>query len=205
MTDADVSRRRRLEPDARREEILECAITMFGQRPYAAVSTSELAQEAGVARGLINHYFGTKRDLYLEVVKRMVGIPAVDSVEPYRGSLRERVEQGVDWLLDSIEAHGATWVAVTGSEGIGDDPEVQHILDAADTDAAERVLMILGMNSGERTEHTRAMVRAYGGMVKAAGREWIQRGTLTRPQVAALLTDCLVTLAQETFPRIAAI
>jgi AcrR family transcriptional regulator len=205
MTDADVSRRRRLEPDARREEILECAITMFGQRPYSAVSTSELAQEAGVARGLINHYFGTKRDLYLEVVKRMVTLPAVGSVEPYRGSLRERVEQGVDWLLDSIASHGATWVAVTGSEGIGDDPEVQRILDVADTEAAERVLMILGVPSDARTEYTRAMVRAYGGMVKAAGREWIQRGTLTREQVAALLTDCLVTLAQETFPRIAAI
>ena len=75
-------RRRRLEPDERREQILACAVELFGERPYAAVSTTELARRAGVARGLINHYFDTKRDLYLEVVRRMVTIPqlAVDQL-----------------------------------------------------------------------------------------------------------------------------
>jgi hypothetical protein len=37
-------------------------------------------------------------------------------------------------------------------------------------------------------------VRAFGGMVKAAGREWLVRGTLTRDQVETLLTDVLVTV-----------
>ena len=43
-------RRRRLEPDERREQILACAVHLFGERPYAAVSTTELAARAGVAR-----------------------------------------------------------------------------------------------------------------------------------------------------------
>lgn len=50
---------RRLEPDQRREQILACATELFGERPFASVSTTELAARAGVARGLINHYFGT--------------------------------------------------------------------------------------------------------------------------------------------------
>ncbi|MDZ7932883.1 MAG: hypothetical protein U5N21_23735 [Rhodococcus sp. (in: high G+C Gram-positive bacteria)] len=37
-------------------------------------------------------------------------------------------------------------------------------------------------------------MRAFGGMVKAAGREWLVRGTLTREQVEILLTDVLVTV-----------
>jgi AcrR family transcriptional regulator len=198
----EVPRRRRLEPDERREQILDCAIRMFGERPYAAVSTSDLAKDAGVARGLINHYFGTKRDLYLEVVRAMVGVPPMETVKLPTGSVRHRVGVSVEWLLKSIEAHGATWVAVTGSEGVGADPEVQRILDDADQAAAERVLEIVGITGEPNRDELIAMIRAYGGMAKSAGREWIVRGSLTRDQVGTMLTDLLVTLIAETFPKL---
>lgn len=47
-----------------------------------------------------------------------------------------------------------------------------------------------------------AVVRAFGGSVKAAGREWIDRGTLDREQVRELLTEMLVALVDEVFPRV---
>ncbi|MCX4091653.1 TetR/AcrR family transcriptional regulator [Nocardia sp. alder85J] len=194
--------RRRLEPDARRAQILECAIEMFGERPYAAVSTAELAQRAGVARGLINHYFGNKRDLYLAVVRRMVTLPREESMMAPSGSMRERVEASVSWLLDTIGAHGSTWVKVTGHEGIGDDPDVQRILDEADDAAAERVLRSVGLEGSPHGEQLRGLVRAYGGLVKAAGREWISRGSLSREQVQYLLADTLMAVITESFPRI---
>jgi AcrR family transcriptional regulator len=196
------ARRRRLEPDERRAQILECAIDMFGERPYAAVSTAELAQRAGVARGLINHYFGNKRDLYLAVVRRMVTLPRPDSMIVPAGSTRERVDTSVSWLLDAIGEHGNTWVTVTGHEGIGDDPEVQRILDAADDAAAERLLQMVGLSHSEHSSELRAGVRAYGGLVKAAGREWITRGSLNREQVHQLLADMLFTLITQSFPKI---
>ncbi|MFJ1455531.1 TetR/AcrR family transcriptional regulator [Nocardia sp. N2S4-5] len=197
-----MARRRRLEPDERRAQILECAIEMFGERPYAAVSTAELAQRAGVARGLINHYFGNKRDLYLAVVRRMVTLPRPDHMAVPMGDTRERVEASVAWLLDTIGEHGSTWVKVTGHEGIGDDPDVERILDAADDAAADRLLQMVGLSGSKRGSELRALVRAYGGLVKAAGREWITRGTLSREQVHHLLTDMLLTLVTQSFPKI---
>src|SRR2546423_3895736 len=128
MTTSAAPRWRRLEPDERREQILACAIKLFGERPYSAVSTTELAQEAGVARGLINHYFGTKRDLYLEVVRQMVTFPEYAFKDLPEGSLDERVDGAVSWFLDLISHHPKTWLAVIGAEGIGDDPEVERIL-----------------------------------------------------------------------------
>lgn len=195
-------RRRRLEPDERRAQILACAIDMFGERPYAAVSTAELAQRAGVARGLINHYFGNKRDLYLAVVRRMVTLPRLDDMIVPTGSWRERVDASVRWLLDTIAEHGSTWVKVTSHEGVGDDPEVQQILDAADDAAAERLLLMVGLADSAHDAELRAMVRAYGGLVKVAGREWITRGTLTREQVHDLLCDMLLTLVTESLPKV---
>lgn len=175
---------------------------MFGERPYAAVSTAELAQRAGVARGLINHYFGNKRDLYLAVVRRMVTLPKLDDMIVPTGTERERVDASVHWLLDTIAEHGSTWVKVTSHEGVGDDPEVQQILDQADDAAAERLLLMIGLADSARSAALRAMVRAYGGLVKVAGREWITRGTLTRPQVHELLVDMLMTLVTESLPRV---
>jgi AcrR family transcriptional regulator len=195
-------RRRRLEPDERRAQILECAIDMFGERPYAAVSTAELAQRAGVARGLINHYFGNKRDLYLAVVRRMVTLPRLDDMVAPTGTDRERVDASVHWLLDVISQHGSTWVKVTSHEGVGDDPEVQHILDQADDAAAERMLLMVGRAESAHSAELRAMVRAFGGLVKVAGREWITRGTLTREQVHVLLADLLMTLMTDTMPKV---
>ncbi|WP_425464638.1 TetR/AcrR family transcriptional regulator [Nocardia yunnanensis] len=196
------SRRRRLEPDERRAQILSCAIDMFGERPYAAVSTAELAQRAGVARGLINHYFGNKRDLYLAVVRRMVTLPRPEKMQVPAGSTRERVDASVAWLLDTIGEHGSTWVKVTGHEGVGDDPEVQRILDEADYAAADRMVQMMGLSDSLHSGELRALVRCYGGLVKAAGREWIVRGSLTRDQVHHLLADALLTLVTQTFPKV---
>ncbi|GAA5128964.1 TetR/AcrR family transcriptional regulator [Haloechinothrix salitolerans] len=194
---------RRLEPDQRREQILDCAIRLFGERPYAEVSTTDIAREAGVARGLINHYFGSKRGLYLEVVRRMVTVPVADRSAVPDGSLAERVEFSVDWLLDVISARGKTWVAVLGTEGVGNDPEVERILAEADEMAAENLVRTVGMRDVEPAgAELRAIVRAFGGMVKAAGREWITHGTLTREQVQLVLTEQLTALLGETFPHL---
>ena len=142
--ESESPRWRRLEPDARREQILDCAVRLFGERPYSAVSTTEIAREAGVARGLLNHYFGTKRELYLDVVRRMVIMPDLfDTVTS--GSIDERVEQSVTWFLDTVGPYGKTFVAVIGAEGVGTDSEVEAILAEADDIAAARVLATVGV------------------------------------------------------------
>jgi AcrR family transcriptional regulator len=196
---AEPPRWRRLEPDERREQILDCAVRLFGERPYAAVSTADIAREAGVARGLLNHYFGTKRDLYLEVVRTLVLLPDLDEAIATTGSLRTRVQRSVEWFLDVVSVHATTFVAVTGAEGVGDDPEIERILAEADDTAARKVLETVGLNA-EVDEH-RAVVRAYGGMVKAAVREWVRGQTLTREQVQLLLSQALITIVRDVLPE----
>jgi AcrR family transcriptional regulator len=198
-----VRARRRLEPDERREQILRCAIRLFGERPYAAVSTTEIAAQAGVARGLVNHYFGTKRELYLVVVRQMLRVPSSAATALPRGSLRTRVQASVDWFLDSVSPHARTWVAVIGTEGVGSDPDVEAILAEADEVAVDHVLAAVGLDgTAAGHEQHRAMIRAYGAMVKAATREWSVRGTLSRDELRLLLTQSLVSLVRDTFPHL---
>lgn len=193
--------RHRLEPDARREQILQCAVELFGERPYAAVSTSELAQAAGVTRGLLHHYFGTKRDLYVEVVRTILFVPRLELPDDIADDLDARMTACVDRLLDNVEQHGKTYVAVFGAEGIGADPEVESLLADADDKLVRRLLLLIGLSPEAVTgSRVQAIGRAYGALVKGAVREWVRAGTLTRDDVQELLVRTLRTIVLDVLP-----
>ena len=54
----------------RREQVLAAALTLFCEHGYAATSTRRIADAAGVAEGLVFHFFGSKERLLLEVAAR---------------------------------------------------------------------------------------------------------------------------------------
>ena len=51
----------RLDPGKRREQILDAANALFAERGYDEVSIEEIANSAGVTRGLVHHYFGGRK------------------------------------------------------------------------------------------------------------------------------------------------
>ena len=54
----------------RSEQVLAAALTLFCEHGYAATSTRRIADAAGVAEGLVFHFFGSKERLLLEVAAR---------------------------------------------------------------------------------------------------------------------------------------
>ena len=47
----------------RRRQILEAAVRAFARKGYHATRVGEIAEEAGVAYGLVYHYFGSKEEV----------------------------------------------------------------------------------------------------------------------------------------------
>lgn len=76
---------------ARREQIVAVALQLFAERGFAATTTKAVAKEAGIAEGLIYHYFPTKADLLKAV-----------------SSQRNTVAGEVKALLEDAETHPAT-------------------------------------------------------------------------------------------------
>jgi AcrR family transcriptional regulator len=197
------ARRRRLEPDARRGQILACAVRLFGERPFADVSITDVARASGVARGLVNHYFGTKKDLYLAVVRVMVTIPQVAVERLPEGDLSTRVAASVTWFLDAVSRHRSSWLAAVGAGGMAHDPAVARVLAEAEEAAADKVLATVGLDGAHpHREELRAMIRAYGGLAVSAAREWLQRDALTRRQAHQLLTTTLLAIVERVFPAL---
>lgn len=191
-------RRQRLSPDQRREQILLAAERLFAERPYVEVSTTELAAAAGVARGLLNHYFGDKRALYLEVVRRAALLSTIEDVPLPTGVLTERVDAAVRWFLGSITPERATYLTIGAAEGVGDDAEVRAILEGAHDLAAGRVLEMVGADPADPV--ARAAIRAYGELARGTIREWSRGGTLTREQAHLLLRETLLVIVQDVLP-----
>ena len=57
-------------PEATKKAILDAAERVFFEKGFAQVSTSEIAEEAGVTKSLIHHHFGSKEALWAQVKMR---------------------------------------------------------------------------------------------------------------------------------------
>lgn len=201
----------RLDTDERRGQILAAARRQFSQRPYSSVSTADIAEAAGVTRGLVHHYFGGKRDLYLSVLRELVRLPNLpiaegEDVEGRGGGTRVRRvwEASVDGWLELIERNAEMWFVAIGAGENGRDSELQAILDEARELTATRVLEALGLDQAGQPPELRALVRGYGGMAEEISREWLVRGRLTREQARVLLTGSLPLMIEELMPHVVA-
>jgi hypothetical protein len=102
-----------------------------------------------------------------------------------------------------LERHGDTWLAATGTQGLGRDPELERILAEADNESADRVLDSLGVRAGAaHYDEMRAMIRAYAGLFKASGREWLVAKSLRRDEVHLLLARTLIAIVTDVFPAL---
>ena len=190
--------------DERRRRILAAARALFSERGYSDVSTTEIAAEAGVARGLINHYFGTKRELYVEVVREMVRFRSQPVPEYVDGTTPQaRLDESIERWLDMVERNREAWLAAIGAEGLGHDPEIEAVLDEAREEATTRLIQVLGLGpAADAPPELHAVLRAYGGMAEAATREWLERGRWSREQVAAFLKAALPELVGGAYAAI---
>lgn len=191
--------RTRLEPDLRREQILAAARGVFASRDYAAASMEEIAAEAGVTRGLVNHYFGPKRKLYLAVVADLAAeLPGIVRTDLGDLPIELVVERNLARFLDAVERDYELWSMLLGAGAAERDPEVAAIVASARDEVVERMAR---NHAGEDAgEELRLALRAFLGAALAAAEEWLVSGRANRAQVEALLRRTLLALASAPAP-----
>ncbi|MDY6832697.1 MAG: TetR/AcrR family transcriptional regulator [Thermodesulfobacteriota bacterium] len=85
---------------SRKETILETATALFAREGFSATPTSAIAREAGVAEGLVFHYFKSKKEILLCILE--------DVAERYLSGCRARLENcrtGLDAVKALIGFH----------------------------------------------------------------------------------------------------
>ena len=86
--------RRRLDREARREQILDAAVTYFAEVGFAG-TTRDLARRAGVTQALLYKYFASKADLSEAVFERVylgrLDPRWIEEIRDRRAPLRDRL------------------------------------------------------------------------------------------------------------------
>jgi AcrR family transcriptional regulator len=153
----------------RREQLLDLGLRLFGSKPYDEISIEEIAHLAGMSKGLLYHYFPSKRDFYVACLRAasqqlrrlMRPDPALPPSEQVRSSLSV--------YLDHVRANRAKTQAFVGG-GIGSDPEVLEVTEA--TRRAVWEFMLAGMRAADDEHLLRSAVRSWVRFVEAIALDW---------------------------------
>ncbi|MFN7701794.1 MAG: TetR/AcrR family transcriptional regulator [Deltaproteobacteria bacterium] len=186
--------RKRLDLDERRQQLLTLGKRLFGERAYDEISIDDIAEAAGISKGLLYHYFGSKRGFYVAVVReaaeQLVAATEVSTELP----AAERAVAGLSGYLDFAEAHSAAFLTLLRG-GIGNDPEVTELVDAT----RERILTRMLANMGQKNPRPvfRLAVRAYLGLVEAATIDWLDRRAVDRPTLMRFLLESIYSIVSS--------
>ena len=129
-------------PVDKRRQILDAAIRVFARQGFHATRVSDIADEAGVAYGLVYHYFSSKEEVLNELFSERWSLllAAIEETDRNGASPREQMEAVAGFIVDSYRH----------------DPELMKVIIVEVTRAA---------NSFSRT-HLAEIRRAYDSIAK---------------------------------------
>ncbi len=185
----------RLDNDARRAQLLDLGLKIFSEKTYDEVSIDDLAKAAGISKGLLYHYFPTKRDLYLAGLRKTAAdLLARTDVSQLELPPIERIRTGADAYLSFVAEHAVSYVSLMRG-GIGSDPEVLKIVEDVRATMVER--MFTGPDSplaagDHRTPRARAVLRGWLGFAEATSLDWLIHRDVPQQEIRDLLVDILL-------------
>ncbi len=117
---AEIRRRTRLSPEARRNQLMECAIEVFSRRGIGRAGHAEIAEQAKVSVATVFNYFNTREELVDEVlaeierfVQQMLE-QAYTGQGPVKESIHRNVKLAVDAAYDMPD-HASIWLEWSSS------------------------------------------------------------------------------------------
>jgi AcrR family transcriptional regulator len=205
--------RTRLDVDERRTQLVELGLEHFGERAYDDVSIDAIAEAAGISKGLLYHYFPTKRAYYAATI-REAAARLVASTETAAGmSPLASLDAGLDAYLGYVKVHAKAYATLMRS-GVGVDPEIARIVDDTRALFVERLTagFVEGPMPGvDRSAYAtgilgsplvRLSLRGWVGFAEAASLGWTEAIAAGAPapsqaEVRVLLAGALMEIVRS--------
>jgi AcrR family transcriptional regulator len=136
-------KRIRLDPAARRAQLIALGVDMLATRTLDELSVEDIAQKAGISRGLLFHYFASKQEFHVEVARAAAGEliartapdPSLPPVDALRGALAA--------FIDYVAENPDNYTSLVRGAASGD-AEMRAIFDETRSTMAGRIVSVLG-------------------------------------------------------------
>lgn len=182
------STRRRLAPEARREQLLDAALAAAAGRDLAAISVEELAATAGVSEGLLYHYFPNKQALLVAAIRRAAESLMADLRGAAGGDPDERLLAGLDAYLDHVQAQPTSWRALLQAHG----GELAAI--GAEIEAESLALTLDALGIGEPDTGLLVAFAGWAALERQVCLGWLDHPEIPRDWIRDLLVASFVAV-----------
>jgi AcrR family transcriptional regulator len=196
----------RMTPDNRREQLLALGVQLLSTRSLDELSIEILAEEAGISRGLLYHYFGNKQDFHRAVCRRAAD-DLIEVTAPVReGEPLQRLALSLDAYVGYVEQNFAGYTSLVRGAASGDE-DLQRIYEEARAALTDRIFDeadagdaaapgVLEAFTLEDTPAVRLMVRGWSAMTEAVVIGWVRdqqagRTAVSRDELLAMLAAAL--------------
>jgi len=98
-------RRRKSSAEEKKSLILNSAVKVFSQKGFHRCRISDIANEAGVAYGLVYHYFENKQEILQTIFEKNWGLltKVIDTVEEQTDDLSQKLLLITSFMLDAYK------------------------------------------------------------------------------------------------------
>ncbi|MDV2476313.1 TetR/AcrR family transcriptional regulator [Rhodococcus zopfii] len=184
------TKRTRLSPVERRAQLIDLGVQMLSERPLEQISVDDIADQAGVSRGLLFHYFASKHDFHVEIVRHisrdMLDRTAPDeSLDPI-AMLRGTLVAYVDYVTERRD----TYVSMLRGAG-SSDPDMTAVFEQTRTAMVDRTAAHLPLLGIEVTAAVHLAVRGWIAFVEDTTIEWLREPQITREEFIDLAVGAL--------------
>ncbi len=179
----------RLDPGERRDQILDAANTLFAEHAYDEVSIEDIARSAGVTRGLVHHYFGGRKEVYIALLERLAAVREEQLPPPVGRSARARVADTVSRWLDWTDANRTIYLATFARGEDIANPDVRRVV----ADLVRRAVALLAARHADIAQDSprlRYALECWTALNRSATRRWLQ-GEASREQTHELIASTL--------------
>ena len=177
----------RLDVDERRRQLLEAGARAFTERAYDEVSMSDVARAAGISKGLLYHYFPSKRDFFTATLAAAAAELAAVTEPAGDKPPVEQLAGSIGAYLAWIEENAGGYRRMLESAG---SPDVRSLIEDVRERTVERI--VEAVSEGEPRPALRTVVRAWLWGMDGAILDWLDRKALTRDQLRDLLVATFV-------------
>jgi AcrR family transcriptional regulator len=176
--------RRRLEPQQRREQLLDVGAAMFAEKPYEDVFVDDIVARAGVSRSLLYQYFPSKRDLYVTIFTRASNRLLARANPDPQLPLAEQLATGLEAHIQYFADHPFEAIAISRG-ALSDDPAIQAIVTDELNVIGQRLIDKL-VAEGRPRGVTEIAVEGWLAFVRAACVKWVQSQKITRADLTEM-------------------
>lgn len=179
----------RLSRAARREQLVSLGHALIAERSFDAVSVDDVAVAAGISRGLLFHYFPTKRDFQVAVAERAAAEMLTATAPDASLAPLDQLRTSVEAFLVHVEERRDAYLSLVRGAASGE-PALREVSDRTRTALAGRVSDGLGL--GEATAAARLVVRGWVASSEEMVVTWLAEAGIGREELLDLLADGLL-------------